>query len=312
MENIANQHDKYFKEIFSRKEEMIDFITNALPQIAKYLDINTLQLDTTQYIDKRLQVGYSDLVYNCKYANKVDLKIALLFEHKSQPENFPHLQLLAYMIKIWETNIKQNQRLMPIVPILFYHGADEWKYKKLEDYFTGIDEPLKKYLPSFDYELIDTRNLTDEQIKNMFQMLSLRTGVLVMKHIFDEPEKLINELENIFEYLHKLLETENGRNLFETTVIYLYSNLKNDKDKVTEKLKQISPKGGDIALTIAQQLEKKGELIGIEKTIRKVAINLIRNKIDNQTIKIATNLTDEQIDLIREIEQIENKATNIW
>ena len=60
MENITNQHDKYFKEIFSRKEEMIDFITNALPQISKYLDLSTLQLDPTQNIDKKLQVGYSD------------------------------------------------------------------------------------------------------------------------------------------------------------------------------------------------------------------------------------------------------------
>jgi len=67
MEYIGSQHDKMFKEIFSRKEEMTDFITHALPQVAKYLDISTLQLDTTQYIDKKLQVGYSDLVYNCKY-----------------------------------------------------------------------------------------------------------------------------------------------------------------------------------------------------------------------------------------------------
>jgi predicted transposase/invertase (TIGR01784 family) len=305
MENIANQHDKYFKEIFSRKEEMIDFITNALPQVAKYIDVSTLQLDTTQYIDKRLQVGYSDLVYNCKYANKVDLKIALLFEHKSQPENFPHLQLLAYMIKIWETNIKQNQRLTPIVPILFYHGADDWKYKKFEEYFTEIDEPLKKYLPSFDYELIDTRNLTDEQIKNMFQMLSLKTGVLVMKHIFDAPEKLINELESIFEYLHKLLETENGRNLFETTVIYLYSNLKNDKEKVTEKLKQISPKGGEIALTIAQQYEKKGKLIGMEETIRQIAINMIKKGADNEFISECSNLTVLQVQLLRELTDVD-------
>jgi len=307
MENIASQHDKYFKEIFSRKEEMIDFITNALPQVTKYLDINTLQLDSTQYIDKRLQVGYSDLVYNCKYANNVDLKIALLFEHKSQPENFPHLQLLAYMIKIWETNIKQKQSLMPIIPILFYHGADEWIYKNFEDYFPGIDEPLKKYLPSFDYELINTTNLTDKQIKNMFQMYSLKTGILIMKHIFDNPEILINELESIFEHLHQLLETENGRDLFETTVIYLYSNLKNDKEKVTEKLRQISPKGGEIALTIAQKLEKKGHLKGMEEGIKKVALNMIRNNFDNSLIKIATNLSEEQIDMIRELNELEKQ-----
>jgi len=305
MDSISSQHDKYFKEIFSRRDEMCDFITNALPQIAVYLDLNTLQLDTTQYIDKRLQVGYSDLVYNCKYKNKVDLKIALLFEHKSQPEDYPHLQLLGYMLKIWQTNIKQHQHLMPVIPILFYHGAEDWSTKKFSDYFSNVDDTLKKYLPAFDYELINTENLTDEQIKNMFQMLSLRTGILTMKHIFDDPEVLVNELESIFEHLQELLETENGRNLFETTVIYLFSNLKNDKQKVTDKLKQISNMGGDIALTIAQQLEKKGELLGVEKTIRKVAFNMIKNNFDNQAIMMATNLTEEQIELIRELAKFE-------
>ncbi len=301
MEYIASQHDKYFKEIFSRKEEMTDFITNALPQIAKYLDINTLQLDTTQYIDKKLQVGYSDLVYNCKYANKIDLKIALLFEHKSQTEDYPQLQLLAYMLKIWQTNIKQSEKLMPIIPILFYHGAEEWTTKKFEDYFTGIDDTLKKYLPSFEYELINTANLSDEQIKKMFQMYSLKTGILLMKHIFDNPDLLISELENIFEYLHKLLETQNGRNLFETTLIYLYSNLKNEHEKVTEKFKKISSKGGDIALTVAQQLEKKGELIGMEKTIRQIAINMIKKGAEDEIICEYTNLTMQQVQLIREL-----------
>jgi predicted transposase/invertase (TIGR01784 family) len=304
MEHISSQHDKYFKEIFSRKEEMTDFITNALPQIAKFVNIDTLQLDTTQYIDKKLQIGYSDIVYNCVYKNKIELKIALLFEHKSQTEEFPHLQLLGYMLKIWQTNIKQKQHLMPVIPILFYHGSEDWNNKKFEDYFIGIDETLKKYLPAFDYELINTKNFSDEQIKQMFQMLSLKTGILIMKHIFDEPDTLINELESIFENLQHLLETENGRNLFETTVIYLFSNMKNDKQKVTDKLRQISNKGGDIAETIAQKLKKEGKILGIEEGIKKVATKMIKEGFDNETITNCTDLSMSQIELLRELEEV--------
>lgn len=305
MENLASQHDKYFKEIFSRREEMSDFIINALPQVAKYLDINTLQLDTSQYIDKKLQVGYSDIVYSCIYKNKIKLKIALLFEHKSQTENYPHLQLLGYMLKIWQTNIKQKQHLMPVIPILFYQGAEDWTTKKLEDYFdSGIDENIKKYLPSFDYELINTKFLSDTQIKEMFNMLSLKTGILIMKHIFDDPETLINELESIFENLQQLLDNENGRNLFETTIIYLFSNLKNDKEKVTQKLRQISDKGGDIAETIAQKLEKKGKLLGIEETIRKIAFTMIKRGYNNHEIEECTNLSIQQIEILRDIEEV--------
>ncbi len=96
---MSQEHDKYFKQIFSRKEEMTDLVVNGLPQVAKLIDIASLQLDTTEYVDKTLKKSYSDLVYNCKYKDK-NIKIALLFEHKSHPEIHPHLQLLGYMLQI--------------------------------------------------------------------------------------------------------------------------------------------------------------------------------------------------------------------
>jgi repressor of nif and glnA expression len=117
-----------------------------------------------------------------------------------------------------------------------------------------------------------------------------------------------NELEIIFENLQHLLETENGRNLFETTIIYLFSNLKNNKEKVTEKLRIISNKGGEIAETIAQKLEKKGKLLGIEETIRKIAINMIKQNFDNETIVKCVDLTISQIELLRDLELVD---TNI-
>ena len=51
---INTPHDKYFKQLFSQKSQMREFLANGLPQVAKLLDLNTLQLDTTSYIDKKL------------------------------------------------------------------------------------------------------------------------------------------------------------------------------------------------------------------------------------------------------------------
>jgi len=42
----------------------------------------------------------------------------------------------------------------------------------------------------------------------------------------------------------------------------------------------------------------------MEDGIKKVALNMIRNKFDNSSIKIATNLSEEQIDMIRELEEL--------
>jgi len=295
MKSISSQHDKYFKSLFSHKEEMTDFIVHALPLLSKNIDTTTLQLDTTQYIDKRLEIGYSDIVYNCKYKNKINIKIALLFEHKSEKEDYPHLQLLGYMLKIWFTNIKQGQPLMPIVPILFYHGKEDWVYEKFANSFEGLDDILLKYIPEFDFEFINTKHFTDLQIDQMIDLHTLKMGVLLMKHIYDD--NLIDELNIVFGNLTQVLNNPNGKQLFETTLIYLYSNLKNEKHKVTEQLNKISTMGAQIAKTIAEQL--------IDEGIMQVAINLIKKGHTNETIKDGTGLNDQQINDLRT--QIENE-----
>jgi len=291
---MSQEHDKYFKQIFSRKEEMTDLVVNGLPQVAKLIDIASLQLDTTEYVDKTLNKSYSDLVYNCKYQNR-DIKIALLFEHKSQPELYPHLQLLGYMLQIWQTCKNNKEPLTPIIPILFYHGTENWKHSNFFDSFEDLDDNLKKYIPNFEYELVNTKLLSDKQIKKMFQQYSVKTVMLLMKHIFDEPELLENEIEIIFESLPFLMMDEQGRDLFKTTIVYLFKAAKTNPDKVTAKLKKLSIMGAQIAKTTAEQLEENG----IEKGIKQVAINLIKNGHSNELIKGGTGLNDLQINKLR-------------
>ena len=93
--NIINSHDKFFKSLFSRKEEAREFIEKSLPQdLVGKLDLDSLELDKTEYIDDNLQQNFSDIVYDCNYGEKFKVKITLLFEHKSYPEKYPHLQIL--------------------------------------------------------------------------------------------------------------------------------------------------------------------------------------------------------------------------
>ncbi len=127
---ITNTHDKFFKSLFSKKEGVIEFISKTIsPEIIEKLDFNTLTIDKTEYLDKRLNSSFSDLVYNCQYGSIGNVKISLLFEHKSQAEKFPHFQLLGYMLRIWELQIKQQKELTPIIPIVFYHGKKKWDNK---------------------------------------------------------------------------------------------------------------------------------------------------------------------------------------
>ena len=103
----AHTHDKFFKSTFSRKEEAIDLISHVLPkEMVGKLDFATLEADGNSYVSKELKEHFSDLVFNCKYAGRIQIKIAILLEHKSTVPDYPHLQLLKYFIGIWDQNFR--------------------------------------------------------------------------------------------------------------------------------------------------------------------------------------------------------------
>ncbi|MEA3450568.1 MAG: Rpn family recombination-promoting nuclease/putative transposase, partial [Bacteroidota bacterium] len=210
----------------------------------------------------------------------------------------PHLQLLGYMLKIWELQIKQKKDLTPVIPIIFYHGKEEWNNKQFSEYFTGLDSVLEKYIPKFDYQLIDTSDYTDDEIIKLFNNLQLQIGILVMKNIFNE-QKILQKINKIFAGLNQLLQTEQGELFFESIVSYLFYATGIDTEKYVNKMKTISTNAGEKFVSTAMKLKNEGEINGIEKGIKKVAFNLILKGFDNKLINETTGLTNEQINLIR-------------
>lgn len=264
-----NPHDKFFKEAFSKKEEAGDLIKNVLPEgLSKNIDVSTLQLDSTSYIDEELQENFSDLVYNCVYKGKTKIKVSFLIEHKSYTVDYPHLQLLKYLQKIWEANIKQKTALVPVIPILVYHGKEKWGKKRFEDYFSGIDDELKQFLPVFDYIYVDLSAYPDEEIDRRFQLLTVRIGLMLMKYIFDEAT-LRRKLPQIFSGVEAIVETETGEKFLVSIFLYVFSNTEIEDEDIIKAVKLNSEKGGNIAMTTATKLINKGLKEGLKEGLMK-------------------------------------------
>jgi len=292
---VTNPHDKFFKENFSDKEIATDFIREMFPpKLVENLDLSTLELDNNSYIDEELKEYYSDLVYDCEYKT-TKVKISILFEHKSYVPDYPFLQLLKYIIKIWDYNIKQKQNLMPVIPLIFYHGVEKWEYKMVSDYFNGIDEQLDQFLPNFKYLLTDLSDYTDNEIKErIFKNEMLKVLILIMKNIFDE-EKLQKNLEK-FLFIAKLYyEEEKGLKFLESIIRYLYANLENVKvDDIVQIIRNISEIRGDESMTIAMKLKQEGRDEGkIED-----AINFFKEGVSLEIISKCTGLPKNKLDEI--------------
>ena len=296
---LINTHDKFFKTLFSRKNEIREFVSKAIrPEIVEKLDLNSLRLDKTEYIDYRLRSSFSDLVYNCKYGSSGEVKISLLFEHKSQPEEFPHIQLLGYILRILDMQIKQNQGLTTVIPIVFYHGKKKWQNRPFETYFISLDNDLKKFIPSFEYELIDLSTYSNKELADRFESIELQIGLLLMKNIFNEYE-IIHKLNVIFANLDKLIQTDQGKQFFETITIYMLNSTTIDTNKYREIMRNISQQAEQQFVSTAMKLEYKGVEKGIEKGIRIIAIKLIIKGYDNQSIADITSLSQNEIEQLR-------------
>ncbi len=132
---IIKAHDKFFKEIFSNKEEAIGLLRNTLPKrIVENIDFRTLKLDNTSYVDDELKEYFADLVFDVKYKVNAKIKLSILIEHKSNIPKNPYIQLLKYILNIWNYNSeKSNEKLTPILPIIVYAGKYKWEKR---DYLT--------------------------------------------------------------------------------------------------------------------------------------------------------------------------------
>ena len=262
---IINPHDKFFKETFSIRENVIDFLSGTFPpEILKKLDLATLTQDNNSYIDEELREHFSDIVYTCFCKDK-ELRITLLFEHKSYAVACPYLQLMKYLLKIWEANNKQAQRLMPVIPVILYHGKDAWKVRRFRDYFEGIDEEFFRFIPEFEYLLTDLSSYSNEEIKDrVFRKVSLQITMLLMRNIYDE-KYLEGKLKVFFEIGRKYFEEKEGVKFLESVIRYLYYASDIEEERVIETLKEISEEGGKLSMTIAARLIEKGKLAGIEE-----------------------------------------------
>lgn len=267
MSLLTKAQDKFFKAVFSRKEIVTELFQKTLSdEILPLLNLNGLELVSGSFVDGKLKEHFADLVYRCPLTDKGEVQIVLLLEHKSYQEAFPHFQLLQYFLGLWNQNIKQQVKPVFIIPIVFYHGKTTWHYQRMQDYFSDIPTPLLRYLPMFDYDLIDLSAMKDHQIED-FKNGFLAVSTFLLKH--RHQQNYIKTLEIQFVELMKKVNIQRDEQLLEAIFLYVQqtNNLENREllfifDKISNetKLKAMSTYERTIKQT---QLETIKEIVSL-------------------------------------------------
>ena len=299
-------HDLFFKKIFSIHENAADFLQHALaPELVEEMDLNTLTIEKGSHVDPALAENFSDTVYNCRLSG-TRIKIALLFEHKSAPDNNLPFQLHRYMGNLWENSIKQKQPRLPVIPIVLYHGRRPWSPGTLITRFNKWPDTVKLYIPDFEFAFVDLSAYSNEAIKTgVFKTASLRIALLIMKNIFDQ-QKLEHHLAQFLEIGRAYFQETQGLKFLEAVINYLLQATEIETDKLVQSIACISEKGGDIAMTTAEKLRQEGVQEGMQEGMQKgsykTMVSLVRNaKKNGLSEEMIAQIANLDITLVRKI-----------
>lgn len=68
MTEITKPHDKFFKEVFTRRDTAEEFLQNYLPgDVVRLLDLASLEYTKDSFVDKHLKEHFSDLFFKAYF-----------------------------------------------------------------------------------------------------------------------------------------------------------------------------------------------------------------------------------------------------
>jgi predicted transposase/invertase (TIGR01784 family) len=258
-------HNNFFTTVFSNRENMVDLLTQLLPEVADKIDIDSLELDNTSYVNEKLKNLYSDIVYNCNGKDGKATKISLLFEHKSYFVAYPRLQLADYMFSIYRHNVNNKEPLTLVIPIIFYHGETPWKYRTFTSYFDRLDESLNQYIPDFKYHVIDLTQYSDEYILSL-RLSFLINSLIAFKHKSDS-EYVKQQPKRIFYRLDFYANEDSTQMYIRALVIYIMASTKLKVEDMEQIVNTLPKEDNQRVKTTLENFIDKGIEIGEERGI---------------------------------------------
>lgn len=165
---------------------------------------------TNRFVHMFTEERNSDVVKKIRLKDeKTPFYIISLIEHKSDVDYNVTMQVLRYMVFIWEEYEKEMEKKQkgiskkkefqypPILPIIFYDGVKSWTAAtRLKDKIL-LSDVLTQYIPDFQCVLVQLKNYSNAELIKRKDELSLIMLIDKLRNI-EEFNQLNLELDNDF------------------------------------------------------------------------------------------------------------------
>lgn len=268
---IPARHDSLFKFTFSTAEHAASAIKAVLPpNIRRHIDFDTFELQPGSFVDTELRGRHTDLLYRTRLHGGGELLVHILFEHQSTPDATMPLRMLSYMVRIWFAALREapDSSLLPIIPVVLYHGNRPWTAPQsmAEMYSADVRlDDFRELLPTARFIVDDLTGVSDDALRAraLTGMAEVTLGTL--KHIHDG-QAVVANLFKSFEALVEVWRAPNGLRAIEALTRYILTNNDVAEQTMGETLGQLlGDEAQKVAMTTAQRLFSEGEELGLKR-----------------------------------------------
>ena len=129
-------HDALLKSVFSIPVHAQSLLRDQLPkEIVKLLADKPPKIVGDSFVNENLLQSQADLLMEVEMASGEPGLVYVLVEHKSYSDGEAALQMLSYMVRIWQRHVNGGEKegraarartLPPVIPLLAYSGTRRW------------------------------------------------------------------------------------------------------------------------------------------------------------------------------------------
>ncbi|MCA9189998.1 MAG: Rpn family recombination-promoting nuclease/putative transposase, partial [Planctomycetales bacterium] len=227
MEQLPTPHNNLFHYALTHAPNARGLIESQFPAgVLRALDLDSLQLEKGSFVDPDLRERYSDVLWSVRLAQAdhhpdavkerdQTAYVYFLFEHKSEPDRLTVLQLLTYIVRIWERRVREGLELCPVLPLVIYHGAADWTAARSMGELLQTPVPLAEYQVQFRFPLLDLGHRADEELGSE---PILQVVLRLLK--YGRSPRLRSELHEILNFLRTASPTNGVENWLEVLGVY--------------------------------------------------------------------------------------------
>lgn len=318
---IGHFADKLAKWMFKNPEILRGLVLMLTSDIVEHIDFEQAKVVSPDIVDNTLRESVSDMVFTVPYrdASKGDaLTIYILLEHQSTVDRTMGYRLLSYMCQIWYAQLKQldnagvkpsQQRLQPILPIVFYTGQKRWKTPVTLNAVMDVPDQMAPYVPTFETHFLGVKHIDTEELIQTDHPLTWLMTVLQKEH--DDEQSMQAALETALTELDKIRSEDPILHRNAMMYLSLIVRCRRDESEQPQLLRMINTHTADeeverIIMTGIEALIQQGKNEGLQQGIEQGKAQRIYEKRTDVLKLVRHRFTDISDTVLNEISGIDD------